>query len=1624
MADKKKKTTSKFLKSARLFAKSKSTTKKSLVKKTTTKKATPKKTTTKAAPKRTTKKTTAKATPKKTTKKTTAKKPTAKTAPKRTTKKTTAKATPKKTTKKTTAKASSSSIIANLAGAKKIIGGRTFERPKIARPSFGINPKVFENFQPHVAKLKEAAPLLLKPMRLEYRVFEGMRRITKLNDSIIKRETKATDQILKKDTKANRSRYKNVKAAQLASSLKKPISKSAYTFRKGKEIWFRWYMDNAFSENGIPTVTEEEKALVNQFFDKIGSKQWWDTEDENVSAAWQALATTVEPERALHLLRNNGKEVENSGDDRIGRITNLPSSVELFGMIGSKLVSLGRGRTIPKNGSNKRSEVSYFFESLEPGKWMVDFDQAVDLGMGIKITDQEKVDQALDASWIIAVGISNTKASEEMETLIKDQVANGNLEIVPQDTPTNNSPGSTPFLKDHGKESVKYLKNAAQKERGDIEKDTTESASELLAEALDIDESITNEISGAADTAFEDAKAMLKVIGPALLDDVLDGKTFIKDASENDIIDVMAEIISARGILPVLRAGKNAYGIATVTNSREFEPHSKATDKEKSILDIFRAYAVVGQAFGAVHADRVTPRILPSDEKASSKIETILKANRMSNRLDVAKVGSSRTEAVGCPYISGSKDNTKPAAYLEKLRSTALPFLDDPTDSDNSWPLLYRLARVSLEKNTLGIMSKPKTKTFKTKTRTSSARTFSTLSRTNKSKLRSEFDLSKKFSSTSFATINPSVATGITSNIVSLLQKANRDFSDALLRLKQIANSDEGNAKLEALLLEVFDLFQHRIDAIATGLAYHRLKKNRENGQKGLSGGYYGFIGKLRETSVNEGNDGFILAPSVSQAASAAIMRSAYLRHNESGSFAINLRSERVRRGLAILDFLKKGISLSEALGLRGERWLHDNNQDKYIALLRFAFPLKNSNEDKETSRRCFDGLMFLDEFSKPEAKLKPLKNRLKNVLQFADAFAKIKTDLKPLLDKLEDDLDSVSDIIMAEAVHQRALGDSAKANAWLQILSGGHVPGNPIFIKTQRHGQGSSHRLTIALDEKPVDESSGLREIAEPSIAGFAASVLGSLKNSIIEVSLKASEGKSKAKLTFDLSKDLSMTPIDLVIGGKSEIELRLQHQIYESLSSKAQSETITAGALLAGELKITINYKSSQKPVNQLLQKAEKIRKVIQNSRYLEPRDICASSLAELNLTEEKEFLLVKGSVRKLRERAQLLKNKLTFLRKKLATQKQSYIHRAEVFRKAVNTSRSPEVQSQRFSKMESERKQLVSLFWDLSFYAEPALVRPLSIADTLANIKGSENYMAKIESRLVKKEDHLDLALNSTKVISDLENAKSGMIELISGIQFCLDGEALPILPPFERINELKPVVGKAETVNAALAEWSQVRVGLKPAVDISSQISNFKAFTTTDRATIDPADEDTEEEFKDIRSESEAPKSRHFGIFVGSSKAVKDSQTVVGLVVDDWSEQRPSETQMAGLAINYDTPQAEAPNCLLLCVPPNENQKLWSNKDAAEMVHETIQLMKVRAISSDDKLTPAALYPNANQVSTKAVNSKPNNRIPIQKILFTQLPWIMGNGSFMEVNSTAVKTALEVLKQKNGFTKIKE
>jgi hypothetical protein len=153
----------------------------------------------------------------------------------------------------------------------------------------------------------------------------------------------------------------------------------------------------------------------------------------------------------------------------------------------------------------------------------------------------------------------------------------------------------------------------------------------------------------------------------------------------------------------------------------------------------------------------------------------------------------------------------------------------------------------------------------------------------------------------------------------------------------------------------------------------------------------------------------------------------------------------------------------------------------------------------------------------------------------------------------------------------------------------------------------------------------------------------------------------------------------------------------------------------------------------------------------------------------------------------------------------------------------------------------------------------------------------------------------------------------------------------------------------------------------------------------------------------------------GVMTGSAAA--------GFVVDEWAEQRPSRNQAAGVAINYDSPQGEPPQCLLLCVSPNPRAAAWSEAGAAAMVFEAIQWMKVRALSSGDRLWPTAMLPRGNQVARKG----DKRRIPQRLFKRLDLEFAGIDEQFVARDFGADESlgaAADITGEATGFYKAKE
>jgi len=80
------------------------------------------------------------------------------------------------------------------------------------------------------------------------------------------------------------------------------------------------------------------------------------------------------------------------------------------------------------------------------------------------------------------------------------------------------------------------------------------------------------------------------------------------------------------------------------------------------------------------------------------------------------------------------------------------------------------------------------------------------------------------------------------------------------------------------------------------------------------------------------------------------------------------------------------------------------------------------------------------------------------------------------------------------------------------------------------------------------------------------------------------------------------------------------------------------------------------------------------------------------------------------------------------------------------------------------------------------------------------------------------------------------------------------------------------------------------------------------------------------------------------------AVDPNASFCGLLVDDWTEVIPNKTEMTGVVFQHDAPGARAPHAVLLAVAPGFGPN-WSLPALEATVLETLELAQLRAVDAD-------------------------------------------------------------------------
>lgn len=926
-------------------------------------------------------------------------------------------------------------------------------------------------------------------------------------------------------------------------------------------------------------------------------------------------------------------------------------------------------------------------EPTEEVKWMMDFEDAVAKGMGFKVAlenaDLDYEGGGFDRIFVFGMrhGQAPEDGSEAVEQLLaRHYGARAGFEFLPQGTPTNNTDETAAGYsrRDDPEASFQRLAPWFEAIVNDGEGDAILLKGvdgQYLERALGLP--LNSLLRWAAHYDGRDqneAIAMNTLLYPAtlgyfLIDPELMGGIFT-DTTRFDILNFFLTYVRGRGLLPAVRIGRQPYGILPTAAFSKLDwnielgltshPLGKARDLWNFVKNVYEKAGTTtdeGPLRSWIDLQKETDyvgRIL-DEESAHQVILNILGLH------------------------SGS------VAY--GTRRAVLP--DSPTDFDeNSRHLLNQLADNIIESTTL-LFPNILHKSFDNYDTLLTGpviddHPLSEVNEVDADFLPSGEEITRnylqwwteQFDKENYNAVNEIIRFGTLEKrkpdpLLYLL--ARRGLKAGLVNvvqrtaLKTIARIP--TARLERLLAEHLDVLSYRLDAWRSGLIGWRMDLMRQQNPSGIYIGAYGWLEEVRpksppevfdtskyfdklmhfgktakeetrqEMGLGEGtvlsdstNAGYIHAPSLNQAVTAALLRSGEIAHangdaaDASGPYSVNLSSERVRWALTIVEGIRQGQDPGALLGYQFERFLHDVSEntpgvelDQYIYPLREAFPIAPTEEELDTeeavetltANNVVNGLDLIREVQDSEAT--GVLSAAKDVLttHIEGLTEEDKTRLAKQVERLVDLFDGLADLALAESVHHATQGNYERAAAHLDAFSRGTYPPEYDLIRTQRNvsfrsqsdngqkedlgrrkedllrtGATLTHRVALHMGPTDAGADTTPRAMVNPALNGWLREVLPALENIYYEV--EEEDGAVPVRLS-----DIGIAPIDLLYLQPFQVEERAVHYAASNGESAASLETTYAYSDIAPLLR--------------------NLKALALTSRPLQPQDLVRASGAE---------------------------------------------------------------------------------------------------------------------------------------------------------------------------------------------------------------------------------------------------------------------------------------------------------------------------------------------------------------------------------------------------------------------------
>lgn len=371
--------------------------------------------------------------------------------------------------------------------------------------------------------------------------------------------------------------------------------------------------------------------------------------------------------------------------------------------------------------------------------------------------------------------------------------------------------------------------------------------------------------------------------------------------------------------------------------------------------------------------------------------------------------------------------------------------------------------------------------------------------------------------------------------------------------------ADEDPRILERAFLATLDTASHRLDPWITGIAWRRLSTEPYSSTRRRLGAY-GWVDRPYSGKRGATRAGLLLAPSVTQARAAVILRDKAVYDPVSAAGALpgtrrwdmSIDSARARRAQRLAAEVRIGAPLAEVLGREIERIVASKDA---IDALRQRYQLHSANQ----GRRVCDGEQVI---ARTPAEIA------------ADTGVLLRPDQETQLAELREAVDVYGDLLVADAVFDVVSGRGDTAGAAMEAAAGLDLPPEIDVLRTPRSGDSTSTVLLAALphhDAPAPAEGMSPVLLAEASYAAYVDATFPAPAHWTWtrEDSLRAADGEISLVTTNVTLSDLRLEVIDLVVLQPEQVAgLVLAHTQDDGASVQPRVRTDGSGPELHARL------------------------------------------------------------------------------------------------------------------------------------------------------------------------------------------------------------------------------------------------------------------------------------------------------------------------------------------------------------------------------------------------------------------------------------------------------------------------